>query len=179
MAEADLDLVLEWRNSERVRRAMYTDHLITPDEHRAWFRRVLDERSAMPFMFEYNGRPVGVVNVTAMDRRNGRCTWGFYIGAADAPRGTGSAMGFFALEHITGALGFRKVIGEALADNAESVKFHLRLGFVEEGRFREHVLKRGRYVDVISFALFSETWRSNRERLAAEFFSDASSPCRK
>ena len=172
MAEADLDQVLSWRNSERIRRAMYTDHIISPEEHRAWFSRARQTGSSSHFIFECEGIPIGVVNVTDIDPLARRCNWGFYVGAENAPRGGGSAMGFFALEHLFEKLNFRKVVGEALGSNNASVKYHQRLGFVQEGRLVEHVLKDGESVDVISFAIFDRDWYEIKGRLAAKFFDD-------
>jgi UDP-4-amino-4,6-dideoxy-N-acetyl-beta-L-altrosamine N-acetyltransferase len=174
MAEGDLRKVLEWRNDERIRHAMYTDHVISWDEHRAWFERINKEKTSLHFIFEVSGRPLGVVNVTQLDRVNGKCVWGFYIGADDAPRGSGSAMGWLAIEHIIENLNFRKIIGEALADNEESIKYHLRLGFDEEGRLKEHVLKNGEYVDIVTFGLLDRRWRSIRDGLAERFFRGSS-----
>jgi len=173
MAEADLRQVLEWRNDKRISHAMYTDHVITWDEHRAWFERVSKGDSSLHYVFEISGRPLGVVNFTKIDRTNGLCTWGFYVGAADAPRGSGSAMGWLALEHIVAEQGFHKVVGEVLSDNEDSLKYHLRLGFEEEGRLKEHVLKNGRYVDVVTFGLLDRKWKVVRGSLAAKFFEGA------
>ncbi len=41
MVEADLDMVRIWRNNPVVRANMYTTHEITPEEHRAWWARLL------------------------------------------------------------------------------------------------------------------------------------------
>jgi UDP-4-amino-4,6-dideoxy-N-acetyl-beta-L-altrosamine N-acetyltransferase len=179
MTRDDLEQVLEWRNSDRIRKAMYTDHVISWDEHLAWFRRVGQQNRSLHFIFEYRGSSIGVVNVTDLDRTNNRCVWGFYIGATDAPKGSGSAMGFVALDHLVEKLGFRKIIGEALADNEDSIRFHKRLGFEEEGRLREHVFKDGRYVDVITLALFDRAWRAIRDELAEKFFRPRQEPCEK
>ena len=35
---SDQDRILAWRNSTDVRAYMYTDHLISPDEHSRWKR---------------------------------------------------------------------------------------------------------------------------------------------
>lgn len=171
MEHSDLDLVLRWRNSERIRQAMYTDHVITRDEHYAWFERVTRDGVSMHFVFEYEGRPLGVVNVGDIDRRNLRCVWGFYIGEETAPSGSGTAMGYLALEHLFEKEGFHRVMGEALADNEASIKYHLRLGFVEEGRLVDHVVKNGRYTDVISFAIIDRVWRATRGDVAAMIFA--------
>lgn len=169
--EGDLDVVLEWRNSERIRLQMYTDHRISPEEHRRWFERVRKAEDAACCVMEVRGRPVGVVTVSRIDRRNGVCHWGFYVGDAEAPRGTGAALGFLGLEALFEAMSFRKVCGEVLGSNAASRRFHARYGFVEEGRFVRHVLKEGRYEDVIALALFKEEWFASKASLAEKCFS--------
>lgn len=156
--DKDLERVLAWRNSERIRASMYTDHTITMDEHRGWFERTRKE-SPPPFMvFEVQGKPVGGVNISHMDRRNGTCHWGFYIGEETVPRGSGKIMGLLGLEYIFDVVGIRKLIGEAFAFNEASIAFHRKLGFLEEGHFVKHVLKNGTYEDIISFALFRDDW---------------------
>ncbi|RKX24441.1 MAG: UDP-4-amino-4,6-dideoxy-N-acetyl-beta-L-altrosamine N-acetyltransferase [Candidatus Zixiibacteriota bacterium] len=177
MREDDLEIVLQWRNSERIRSASYTDHIISMEEHRAWFRRVSEDERYLQFVFEYLGRPVGVVNISDINKADNRCVWGFYIGAEDIPRGCGSAMGFFALEHLFENLGFRKVVGEALTSNEGSVRYHERLGFIREGILVEHVLKNGKYEDVMTLGHFEKKWREIKSELAEKFFDNEGESC--
>ncbi len=170
MEERDLPLVLEWRNSERIRRNMYTDHQITEDEHRAWFRKAQEQRKSIHLVFEIEDQPVGVVNITDFDMHNAACHWGFYIGSEDAPKGSGTAMGLLALEYIFEHLKIRKLIGEAFEFNDASIRFHERLGFVEEGRFIQHELKYGRYENVITLAHFNNRWHCIKESLMERCF---------
>jgi len=165
LEEADLEKVLEWRNSDRIRTAMFTDRIITMDEHRAWFERLNKEKNAICKIFELQGRPVGVVNIVQIDRHNHKCSWGFYLGEVDVPRGTGTVMGYLALEYIFETLDIHKLCAEVLAFNTLSIKLHKKLGFVEEGRFKKHVLKNGSYEDVIAMALFYEDWVKLKNRL--------------
>lgn len=163
--EKDLDTVLRWRNSDRIRENMYTDHEIPMDEHRAWFDRIRKEPVPLFLVFEFQMKPIGVVNVTHVDRRNDKCYWGFYIGDPVAPSGSGTALGYFGLNYIFEVLKIRKLCAEAFAFNTASLKFHQRLGFVEEGRFVRHILKNGRYEDIVSFSLFKEDWFRHRSRV--------------
>lgn len=156
--ERDLELLLGWRNSERIRASMYTSHRITLAEHRSWFERLRLAPDAFSYLFECEGRPLGVVNLNGLDRANGRCHWGFYLGEADAPPGSGSRMAYLALLRVFEELQLHKVVGEVLAFNAASIAYHRKLGFSQEGHFVEHVLKEGRYHDVLSFALLSRDW---------------------
>lgn len=170
--ERDLDMVLSWRNSERVRSFMYTDHIITPEEHRAWFERTRTAEFPATLIFEFRGTPTGLKSFSQIDRHNNRCYWGFYLGEAELPRGCGTVMGFLALEYIFEQHGFRKVCAEAFSFNEGSIKYHKRLGFSEEGRFAKHVLKEGVYQDIISFAIFRDDWLANKSALTAKVFRE-------
>lgn len=176
VAEPDLPMLLAWRNSERVRAFMYTDHLIGEEEHRAWFQTVLRSDFPATLVFEYRGRPVGLKSFSRIDRRDNRCHWGFYLGEEGLPRGCASAMGFLALEYIFERHGFRKLCAEAFSFNEASIRYHTRLGFSEEGRFVKHTLKNGSYRDVISFAMFQDEWLRCKAALAAKIFRGDGSP---
>ncbi len=172
LEERDLDMVLAWRNSERVRSYMYTDHIISPEEHRAWFERLGQAPFATTLVFEYKGVPSGLKSFSQIDRHNNRCHWGFYLGDTELPRGCGTAMGFLALEYVFEQHDFRKLCAEAFAFNEGSVKYHTRLGFVREGRFVKHVLKNGTYEDIVSFALFRDEWLAAKTALTAQVFRE-------
>ncbi|HEY9857801.1 MAG TPA: UDP-4-amino-4,6-dideoxy-N-acetyl-beta-L-altrosamine N-acetyltransferase [Stenomitos sp.] len=167
MADSDLERVLAWRNSERIRTCMFTDQPIALEAHRAWWDRAKSNPQAEHLVFERDGLPLGVVNVTQIDRHHGRCSWGFYIGEAEAPRGSGTVMGILALDHIFHRLGVRKLCAEVLGSNAASLGYHLKLGFKQEGRLVRHVLKGDRYEDVVLFAHFAADWAAARPLLAA------------
>ena len=172
MEERDLETVFSWRNSERVRSYMYTDHIITQPEHRAWFDRTRQTEFPATLIFEYRGVPIGLKSFSQIDRHNNRCHWGFYLGESELPRGCGTVMGFLALEYIFERHNFRKLCAEAFAFNDGSIKYHTRLGFVQEGCFLQHVLKNGRYEDIISFAIFKDNWLTGKSALSAKVFHD-------
>jgi UDP-4-amino-4,6-dideoxy-N-acetyl-beta-L-altrosamine N-acetyltransferase len=173
--ERDLEMVLRWRNSDRVRLNMYTDHEITMEEHRAWFERLRRAPAPTFLIFEFRDKPIGVVNVTQIDTRNEKCYWGFYIGDSEAPPGSGTVLGYFGLNYIFDVLKIRKLCAEAFVFNSASVIFHKRLGFVEEGHLVRHVQKNGRYEDIVIFALFDEEWRKQKSRVEELCFSGGDS----
>jgi len=150
---------------------MFSDHIITVDEHLAWFRSINQREDVKCLVFEFECRPVGLMYFTQIDRDNSKCAWGFYLGEETLPKGTGSAMGFLGVEFAFVDLGVRKLSGEVLAFNTASIRFHKRLGFVEEGHFVEHVVKNGKYEDVLSFALFKDHWQRNKSELEALIFT--------
>ena len=155
MVAADLDAVLRWRNHPDVRRYMYTQHEITPAEHRAWFERASADRRRHLLIFESDGTPAGFVSFALGDEA-GVADWGFYL-APEAARGLGQALGTAALEFAFKELKLRKVCGEALEDNERSIKFHERLGFAREGVLRRAAA--GQTAGVVCFGLAASAWR--------------------
>lgn len=155
LEERDLEQMLQWRNSDRVREYSYHDELITWEQHVNWFRGITENARFHGLIFELEGIPTGVMNFTNIDSRHKRCHWGFYIGRSDAPRGSGTFMCELAVRYAFSELGIRKLCGEVLAYNQASIALHHKLGFVQEGCFSKHLWKNGSYVDVLCYAKFN------------------------
>ncbi|WCK54191.1 UDP-4-amino-4,6-dideoxy-N-acetyl-beta-L-altrosamine N-acetyltransferase [Aneurinibacillus sp. Ricciae_BoGa-3] len=158
--ENDLKLILSWRNSEKVRRNMFTDHEISIDEHRNWFQNLEKNNTALYLIFEIDNQPRGLVSFSDIDYGNKNCLWGFYLGQENLPKGTGYIMGCLGLHYAFTEMKMRKVCGEVFNFNKVSINYHKKLGFKEEGYFKKHVLKNGQYEDIVCFALFSDQWES-------------------
>ena len=170
MQLSDLEQVLQWRNSERIRKCMYNDEIISLEAHTAWFTRVTQEQNSYHMIFEYCNQPIGVVNITHIDRKNEKCYWGFYIGESATPPGSGLAMGFYGLNYIFSELHIRKLCSEALAFNIPSVNYHITLGFIKEGQLRKHILKEGNFEDVVCLGILKEEWQINKDKIAVKCF---------
>ncbi|MBV9080901.1 MAG: UDP-4-amino-4,6-dideoxy-N-acetyl-beta-L-altrosamine N-acetyltransferase [Elusimicrobia bacterium] len=157
LTEADLDLVRAWRNSDRVRSVMYTDHVISPEEHRRWFAGLKGDSNRLYLIFEVNGRPAGLVDFALISDRK-EAVWGFYLGDEDAPTGSGQALGEQGLEFAFRGLNVEKVIGETFAFNERGIRFHERLGFKSLGILKGFKIKNGRAEDVVKFELSRQDW---------------------
>ncbi|UOQ44117.1 UDP-4-amino-4,6-dideoxy-N-acetyl-beta-L-altrosamine N-acetyltransferase [Halobacillus salinarum] len=169
--ETYLSLLLKWRNSDHIRAHMYSDHRITMEEHRNWYSKVQTDDTVMVKVCCYQGCPIGVVNINDINRKHERCYWGFYIGDVNAPKGSGTMMGILALDFIFKELKIRKLCAEVIDFNEKSFHYHKKLGFVPEGRFRNHITKNGNEVDVIPMALFADRWEEAKNNLLSRHSS--------
>lgn len=169
---SDAELLFKWRNAGRVRRNMFCDRPISLEEHMAWFHSLANDQTRLVWIFEYAGRPLGQVNIKAIDEMHNRCIWGFYIGEENAPAGMGSAMLYLALEAIFDRHSIRKLCSEILAFNTVSIHLHQKLGFSQEGLLREHILRNSAYVDVVLMALFDKNWQISKDRLKDLIFAN-------
>lgn len=166
----DKEHILAWRNTDRVRMNMYTDHIISRDEHEAWFSKALVDESARYLIFEINHRPVGFVSFTNISKVHNRCVWAFYLGEADLPRGTGSSMEYFALQYAFEELKIRKLCCEVFLFNAGVIKMHEKFGFSKEGHYVAHYLKKDAYEDIAYLAMFNDSWVNAKETLKTRCF---------
>lgn len=165
--EADLALVLIWRNAPKVRRNMYAHHEISASEHRAWFKKMKSNPESLWYIYEDSvNKPQGVVYFNPYKPRSGNSFWGFYTGT-DASPGTGSRMAFESLDKAFNELGLRKLNGEVLTTNKKSITLHRRNGFVEEGLFRAFHFDGEKYIDVVRLGIFANEWLARREEVYA------------
>jgi len=166
----DNERILLWRNSEKVRINMYTDHVISQLEHSNWFNNALIDKSAVYLIFSHEERPIGFISFTNINSYHSRCHWAFYMGENDAPIGAGSAMEFFALDYAFLTLKIRKLCCEVFTFNTSVVKLHEKFGFVREGLFVGHCFKNHKYQDVLTLAKFGSEWDAERESLMKRIF---------
>ncbi|GGK09168.1 UDP-4-amino-4,6-dideoxy-N-acetyl-beta-L-altrosamine N-acetyltransferase [Pseudomonas matsuisoli] len=158
MREDDLERVLSWRNHPDVRQFMYTRHAITPSEHRKWYESSQLNSARSLLIFEQEEEPLGFVNITQTVAEH-IADWGFYL-APGAPRGAGRQLGEAALAFAFDSLGLHKVCGQALAFNERSIRFHEKLGFVQEGALRDQHYDGTTYHTIIHFGLLQHEWQA-------------------
>lgn len=155
--EADLPLVLEWRNAEDVRNNMYTNHVISIDEHRSWWESQKNNPRTRLLICELDGSAVGVITFTNYTGPEGIATWAFYSGDR-ARKGVGVAMEVAALNYAFDNLRVRKLECEVLDFNSSVIRFHLRHGFRVEGILREGYVRDGKPYDVYRLAMLARDW---------------------
>jgi len=165
--ESDLELILSWRNAPTVRQAMFNQHEISWDEHQAWFRSVQMDESKIWFLYlNQNNEASGVVYFTNFDALQRSAFWGFYASLGATP-GTGLRMSLDALDKAFNELGLEKLNAEVLATNLRSLDMHKKVGFAQEGFFREHFYNGEKRVDVMRLAILLSEWPQNRAVLVS------------
>ncbi|MBE1555021.1 UDP-4-amino-4,6-dideoxy-N-acetyl-beta-L-altrosamine N-acetyltransferase [Sporosarcina limicola] len=158
IAENDLRFILDWRNQESIRKVMFNHDMISWEQHIQWFKQVQTSVTALSKVFYFDDVPYGVLNITQIDPIHNRCEWGFYIGEPEAPKGMGTVLGYTALNYIFRELKIQKLDAEVLDFNDKSIYFHKKLGFNQEGKRREYVVKNGQYIDVVLFGYLATEW---------------------
>ncbi len=103
--------------------------------------------------------PVGHVGLYRIDHRVGQAELGILIGERSLwGKGLGRACSKWMVEYGFRELNLRRVYLEVLETNHRAQDLYARLGFVVEGRLRQHQLKGGCPVDVIVMGLLREEY---------------------
>ncbi len=133
VALQDLDKILRWRNSPDVRQVMFTDHIITKDEHLSWWERVKKDNSRENLVYVWKGEDVGVVNFYDIDNSTGEYYWGFYL--SDALNSQLTRMQIWqalekeAIEYAFNDLNCKRLFCETFRFNQPVNEMHKRFGF--------------------------------------------------
>lgn len=159
--EADLPTILSWRNHVSVRQYMLSQHEITLDEHRNWFQQVNKDSARSLLIVEKDNTAIGFVQFSNV-KPCGCAEWGFYINPLLIGKGYGSLFGSLVLDYAFSDLNLHKVYGQTLASNTSSIRFHQKMGFVQEGTLRQHCLLDNQYYDLLCFGLLSDEWYLKR-----------------
>lgn len=138
--DADLPSMLAWRNQEANRAVSLTQHVITAEEHAAWWSRVQADPTRQVLMFEYADQPLGVVTYFDHDASTRTASWGFYLDH-DGTTAAGTALMAwtkimreavrYAFAPEPDGLGLDVLEGEVLPHNEAVRQMNRRLGFVE------------------------------------------------
>lgn len=177
LEEKDLEQVLAWRNSDRIRSVMFTNHKISMQEHLTWFERIKKQEILTHFIFAYRNRPIGYISYIDIDRINGTCSSGTYLGEqAEIPKLAGIALEYFTTEYAFENLGMRKIWAYCFAYNKKILKLNKLFGCKQEGYLKKHVIKDGKYEDLVLVSMFYDDWKIKREVLQQYLFSEVNMP---
>ena len=160
--DTDLPMLRQWRNAEPVRKAMYTQHVISQEEHEAWWAAQKTRTDRIHLIYEDNGIPVGYVGFSEIDTEQNRAEWAFYA-SMDAPKGVGRKMEKAALAYAFTTLNLYKLCCEVLEFNERVVRLHKSFGFHQDGLLREHMLINGTRHNVVLLSILKTEWESQQK----------------
>lgn len=158
--------LLAVRNEETVRQAMFTDHVISEDEHLQWMKGLQADRSRRIWVIQGEaGDVIGQVSLARLDRRQLTSDWAFFLSQSERG-GLGFAVEFAFLTFVFDVMGLAKLNCEVIEGNDAVVKLHGKFDFRQEGLRRSQVIKDGRRIGVHLLGLTREDWAVARQRIA-------------
>jgi UDP-4-amino-4,6-dideoxy-N-acetyl-beta-L-altrosamine N-acetyltransferase len=143
------EIVRTWRNSERIRRWMYTDHIISKEEHEKFLRNLEDSNTAFYWLVRMWDNDIGVLYFLHVDFRNKNTYFGIYANPQSRIFGIGVKLDALAGRLAFDYADFHSLKLEVIEDNVHVINLHKKMGFVEEGKLEEFVLKDNMWKNVV------------------------------
>lgn len=160
-----LDIILHWRNSYRVRQSMFNIEEIKREDHINWYNKIKSNSVNYYFVYLYKNQPSGFISFNPVEIKHKRTFWGFYKGEETLPREATLYMGFLALQKAFEDFNLNKVYGEVISSNEKSKKYHLNLGFEQEGFLEDHVIRNGKFENVFLYGISKKNWEKTKENI--------------
>lgn len=155
----DTELIVKWRNEDRVRSNFIYQAPFTKEGHERWMRTKVASGEVVQFIIceKKNDRPVGSVYFRDIDLLNKKAEYGIFIGEADcAGKGIGSETARLAVGYARDVLKLHKLMLRVFADNFAAVKSYQNAGFVQEAYLKDEFLQNGKYRDMLLMAVLFE-----------------------
>ena len=155
MTHEDTDRIVNWRNSEAVRKNFIYQERFTREGHESWIKNMVETGKVVQMIIceTADDRPLGSVYIRDIDRQHNKAEYGIFIGEESARgRGVGTAAARLMLEYCFCEEKLHRVYLRAFADNAGAIRSYEKAGFVREGLLREDVCIDGEYRDIVWMA---------------------------
>ncbi len=159
LKEKDIELVREWRNSDKIRKNMLYQEIITPEQQLKWFHSI-NNFNNFYFIVEYKNRKVGLVNIKDInwEERSGEA--GVFMVERDLSAALIPVAGALSIsELVVGVFGFKRLYAKVRKDNKTMQKLNALFGYKKvEDVGNEHKEYDLYYITPDSYNKYSGKW---------------------
>jgi len=157
----DAQMTLRWRSSPRARFLQRGSK--TVEEQRNWIASAIARRGQLNFVIQYKSEPVGMIALTDINPVHKTAIMGReLIGEEEKSRQAPVAFEAELLicDYVFDALGFHKIYGDVMEDNAAMLRTRRYLGWRQDGILRDHYIFDGTYKNTLAFSLLENEYRT-------------------
>jgi RimJ/RimL family protein N-acetyltransferase len=165
---SDLPRYVEWLNDPEVSIWLGRFLPLGIDEEEVWFDTVqkrdpIERSLAIDALRDTTWRHIGGCGLFDFDHQAHRASSGIMIGDKRYwDQGYGTDAMQLLLEHAFLTLNLHRVDLHVFEHNQRAIKVYKKIGFVEEGRLRDHHYREGRYFDTFIMSILRDEWLEGR-----------------
>jgi len=163
--QADLELIKDWRNQDRIRMNSRDRRLLNMDDQSKWFQKISTSDKDDMYLVLKDEVPIGVCGLAWIDQESRSAEITFYLGEQSSPV-IDVALGFEGYEFLKKKgfeeLSLNRLHGEIFSFNEGGIKLAAYCGFKKEGTKKQAIFWDGKYWDSIMVSMLAEEYRRGR-----------------
>lgn len=162
--KSDLGLIMQWRMDPDITRYMNTDPVLTMEGQLKWLASIQDREDVAYWVIVIDDVPAGVINITGLDREDGVCGWGYYVGEK-SKRSLKAALSLemSMYDYLFAELGKESLTSDVFSLNKGVIQLHLMCGCDVIEERKAAVTKNGVDYDVTYLVMTKDKWLSIRD----------------
>jgi UDP-4-amino-4,6-dideoxy-N-acetyl-beta-L-altrosamine N-acetyltransferase len=135
LTDEEKEMVRKWRNNERIRKWMYSKHIISTEEHTSFIERLKDDLSNFYWLSKVGpGKYIGVIYLNRLDLINKHAYLGIYKNPDCKISGAGLLLMGCLKSLAFDVANLQTLKLEVMSDNYHAIRFYKQTGFQEEGK---------------------------------------------
>ena len=150
------------RNKKDCRKWMYTDHIISIDEHFQWIENQKIDKSLIVFAVYEGIKVIGMFKINNISWRHKTCDWGYYIDSSYAGTGIGQALEYTTVDFIFNKLNLMKQTVEVMEGNDLVLRLHSKFLFKEEGFRKSAIIKNKKRCGYHVLSVLRREWNAEK-----------------
>lgn len=154
----DTENILRWRNTSEIRRNFIYQETLTFEDHISWLENMVATKKVVQFIIIEKGtsQAIGSVFLRDIDLKNQKAEYGIFIGEVSAHgKGYGTEAAKLIVDYGFNELELNKIFLRVFADNLAGIRSYKKVGFVEEGLFRQDVKIENEFRDMVFMACYN------------------------
>lgn len=157
----DTDDIVRWRNSSEVKRNLFSQSILTADQHKNYFKNNIETGKCHQFIIVAEGLSIGTVFLKNIDYESKTAEFGIFIGeSVGRGRGYASFVTRMILDYGFSNLSLEKIVLSVFADNIPAIKAYQKAGFSIEEVQANSVERISGSTDVIIMSITSDMWKN-------------------
>ena len=157
----DVDMFCKWFNDPEVRQYLSMVFPLSKLKEKEWVEKIQKDRDqvVLVIVVKSEDNPIGTVGLHRGDRTSRNAEFGIAIGEKSYwSQGYGTEGAKLMIDYGFGTLNLHRIYLRVFAFNERARRSYIKIGFREEGVFRDAVYRDGRYHDVLVMSILKSEW---------------------
>ncbi len=158
MTYSDTDSIVQWRNTESVRKNFIYQALFTRESHENWIKTKVETGDVVQMIIceTATDKPIGSVYVRDIDHVHHKAEYGIFIGEESARgKGYGTEAARLMIRYCFEELKLHRLFLRVYAENLQAIRSYEKAGFEKEAYLRDDVYVGGRYRDIVLMGILN------------------------